>query len=78
MWYVNLADDKRVWEILTLVGRAGIHAAVADIRGHGADSHLRRSLGSLRVSQSTPLARLPLLTESRLIVALILNTKSKG
>lgn len=47
---VRLATTNRIWYILTFTGRALLHEPVANLRRHGAHSHFRRSLGSLRVS----------------------------
>ena len=40
---------SRVGQWLTMAGRAFVHAPVAHLRRHGADSHFRRSSGSVRV-----------------------------
>lgn len=43
--------EKRIRrEVLTRVGRPRIYASVENLCGHGPDSHFRRSLGVVRVS----------------------------
>lgn len=61
---------------LTITGRASIHAAKSNIRWYGPDTHFWRGTGSLRVSHVI-LASAYTDVDS-LIVALILNTRSKG
>ena len=66
---------------LTAVGRACIHATISHIRRHGADTDFWGGLGALRVGSPGPSAYRSHLADSpydRLIVALIMNTNSKG
>ena len=70
------------WILLTFwSGGAVIHAAIQDLRRDGAHLDLRRGFGSLRVGHHSVRLRGTddsLTGRTRLIVALILNTKSRG
>ena len=70
------------WILLTFrSGRAVIHAAIQDFRRHGAHLNLWGGSGTLRVRRHPVRLRGTddlLIRRTRLIVALILNAKSRG
>ena len=78
---VRVAARRSMEQRLTGTGRALLHAPIENLCRHGAHSHFCRSLGSLRVRLQNTLAgstSAHVLIASRLIVALILNTRASG